>query len=83
MVLRRTDSCTDSARGQIVGRVLLDTCIFVRHINRQLLSVLTDVTGLQFWFAASCALFVLQKEQLTLGSGRVGLRNVGNTVSLL
>uniref|UniRef100_A0A3Q1JGR0 ubiquitinyl hydrolase 1 n=1 Tax=Anabas testudineus TaxID=64144 RepID=A0A3Q1JGR0_ANATE len=30
----------------------------------------------------SCALFVLQKEQLTLGSGRVGLRNVGNTCFL-
>lgn len=30
----------------------------------------------------SFVVFVLQKEQLTLGSGRVGLRNIGNTVSV-
>lgn len=35
------------------------------------------------WLFPLSASVVLQKEQLILGSGRVGLRNVGNTVRLL
>ena len=39
-------------------------------------SMLSDVPGVY------CALSIFQKEQVTLGSGRIGLRNVGNTVSV-
>ena len=44
--------------------------------------VLVDVSVQKFGSISSCVVFILQKEQLTIGSGRVGLRNIGNTVSV-